>query len=50
LLLFPGINLLGYFFGVNNPPYTVMVISFALAALLVTVFTGFAQDIERMEK
>ena len=50
LLLFPGINILGYFFGVNNPPYTVMVILFALAALLVTVVTGFAQDIERMEK
>lgn len=50
LLLFPGINILGYFFGVNNPPYTVMVILFALASLLVTVFTGLVQDIERMEK
>jgi hypothetical protein len=47
LCLFPGINILGYYFGVNNPQYTVLIILITLASLLVTVFTGFAQDIER---
>lgn len=47
LLLFPGISILGYFCGVNDPRDTVMLILFALGSLLVTAFTGFAQDIER---
>ncbi len=44
LLLFPGINLLGYFFGVNDPNFTVVLIFFALGSLLLTILTGFAHD------
>ena len=44
LLLFPGINIFGYFFGVNNPTLTVILIFFALGSLLLTIFTGFARD------
>lgn len=47
LLLFPGINILGYFFGVNNPNLTVILIFFALGSLLLTIFSGFAYDIQR---
>ncbi len=47
LLLFPGINILGYFFGLNNPNLTVILIFFALGSLLLTIFSGFAYDIER---
>ena len=47
LLLFPGINILGYFFGVNNPNLTVILIFFALGSLLLTIFTGFAYDSQR---
>jgi hypothetical protein len=47
LCLFPGINILSYFFGVNNPSYTVLLIVLALGMLGVTVLTGFAQDINR---
>jgi len=47
LLLFPGINILGYFFGVNNPNLTVILIFFALGSLLLTIFTGFAYDTQR---
>jgi hypothetical protein len=46
LLLFPGINILGYFFGVNNPDLTVILILFALGSLLLTILTGFAYDIQ----
>jgi hypothetical protein len=44
LCLFPGINILGYFFGVNNPGYTVMLIVLALGTLGLTVLTGLAKD------
>jgi hypothetical protein len=44
LFLFPGINILGYFFAVNDPNLTVSLISFAFGSLLLTVFTGFAHD------
>ena len=47
LLLFPGINLLGYFFGVNNPNLTVILIFFALGSLLLNTFSGFAYDSQR---
>ena len=47
LLLFPGINILGYFFGVNNPNLTVILIFFALGSLLLTILTGFVYDIQR---
>ncbi len=42
LSLFPGINLLGYFFGVNNPILTVALILCAFSTLLLTIFSGFA--------
>jgi hypothetical protein len=44
LFLFPGINILGYFFGVNDPNLMVMLILFAFGSLLLTIFTGFAHD------
>lgn len=47
LFLFPGINILGYFFSVNNPNLTVIFILFALGSLLLTMFTGFVHDIQR---
>ena len=47
LLLFPGINILGYFFGVNDPNLTVILVFFALGSLLLTIFTGFAHDIQK---
>ena len=50
LSLFPGINILGYFFGVNNPNLTVILILFALGSLLLTTFTGFAYDAQRRDK
>ena len=43
-LLGPG--LLGYFFGVNNPALILMILFLALGFLLLTVFTGFAYDIQ----
>jgi hypothetical protein len=47
LSLFPGINILDYYFGVNDPSYTVMLIGLALGMLGLTVLTGFAQDVKR---
>jgi hypothetical protein len=44
LLLFPGINILGYFFGVNDPNYVVFLILFALGSLLITILAGFGKD------
>jgi len=44
LALFPGINLLGYFLGVNDPNLTVLLILFAFGTLLLTIFCGFASD------
>ncbi len=48
LCLFPGVNLLGYFFGVNNPNLTFILILFALGSLLLTTVTGFAHDSQRL--
>src|SRR5271157_682768 len=47
LLLFPGINLLGYFLGVNDPNLTVILIFFALGSFLLTILSGFASDSSR---
>jgi hypothetical protein len=44
LLLFPGTNILGYFFSVDNPNLTIILISFALGSLLLTIFSGLAHD------
>lgn len=45
--LVPGIPILSYFFGVDNPIVILFVLSFALGSLLLTIFTGFAYDSER---
>jgi len=42
-----GPSLLGYFFGVNNPGLIVAILFFAFGTLLLTMFAGFAYDIER---
>jgi len=42
-----GPGLLGYFFGVNNPVLIVAILFFAFGTLLLTMFAGFAYDIER---
>lgn len=44
LALFPGTNILGYFFSVNDPNLTVTLIFFALGSLLLITLTGFAHD------
>jgi hypothetical protein len=47
LLLFPGISILGYFLGVNNPNVTVILIFSALGFLCLTIIAGFAHDIQQ---
>lgn len=47
LLLFPGINILGYFFGVDNANLTVLLILLALGSLLITAFAGFGYDSQK---
>jgi len=44
LLLFPGINIIGYFFGVDDPNLTIIFILFALGSLLLAIFSGFSYD------
>ena len=44
LLLFPGTNILGYFFGVQNPNLTVLLLSFALGSLVLTIMAGSTHD------
>ena len=44
LSLLPGISILGYFFGVNDPDLIIIFIFFALGSLLLTIFSGFAYD------
>ncbi len=44
LSLFPGINLLGYFFGVDDSTLTFMVMYTAFGSLLLTILIGFARD------
>lgn len=46
LAMLPGIPLLGYFFGVNNPAVVLVILSFTLGTLLLTAFSGFAYDIQ----
>jgi hypothetical protein len=47
LLLFPGMSILNYFFGVSNPNLANINIFIALGSLLLTTFTGFAYDTQR---
>jgi hypothetical protein len=44
LCLFPGINVLGYFFGVDDANLTFTVMYTAFGSLLLTILTGFAHD------
>ena len=47
LSMFPGVALLGYFFGMNNSTVILVILFFALGTLLLTAFSGFAYDIQR---
>ena len=47
LVLFPGLNILSYFFGLDNPGFVLITMFFALATLLLTITTGIVHDIER---
>lgn len=42
-----GVPSLSYFFGMNDPILVWVVLGFALGMLLLTIFTGFAYDIQR---
>jgi hypothetical protein len=44
LLLFPGTNILGYFFGVDDPNLMVGLLIFALSSLLLTIAIGLIHD------
>ena len=44
LLLLPGTNILGYFFGVDDPNLMVGLLAFALGLLLLTIATGLIRD------
>jgi len=46
LSMFPGVALLGYFFGMNNSTVILVILFFALGTLLLTAFSGFAYDIQ----
>ena len=48
LLLFPGISILAYFFGVNNPALIPVLFFSALGLLLLTIFSGFTRDAQIM--
>ncbi|MBE0447989.1 MAG: hypothetical protein IBX64_07825 [Actinobacteria bacterium] len=47
LLLFPGLSILSYFFGVDNLTLILIIISSAFGFLFLTIFTGFAHDSQR---
>jgi hypothetical protein len=42
--MFPGLSLLGYFFGMDDPAFILTLLSIAVGLLLVTVLTGFGHD------
>ena len=47
LLMFPGLAILGYFFGVNNPTLVIFLLIIDIGTLLLTIFSGFAHDIQK---
>jgi len=47
LTMFPGLAFIGYFFRVNDPTLILVILFFALGTLPLTIFSGFANDIER---
>jgi hypothetical protein len=46
LSMFPGLAFIGYFFGVKNPMIILAILLIALGTLILTVFSGFAYDIQ----
>lgn len=44
LALIPGIPIFSFFFGVDNPTFILVILSFAFGTLLLTVFSSFAHD------
>ncbi|MGE5221451.1 MAG: hypothetical protein ACM3PY_03380 [Omnitrophica WOR_2 bacterium] len=44
LAVLPGVPILSYFFGIDNPALILIILFFALGTLLLTVFSGFAYD------
>jgi hypothetical protein len=49
LALFPGLNLLGYSFGVENEALTITIILLALVTLMLTVISAYAHDALRTD-
>jgi hypothetical protein len=49
LALFPGLNLLGYSFGVENEALTMAIILLALVTLVLTVISAYAHDAQRTD-
>ncbi len=47
LSMFPGLAMAGFFFDVNDPTLILVILFFALGTLALTIFSGFAYDIER---
>lgn len=47
LMMFPGVVLLGYYFGVNDPNLIFMLLIGMFGFLLLTILTGFAYDSQR---
>jgi len=45
--LMPGLNILAYYFGVDNASLTIITIIIALACLLLTIFSALARDVEK---
>ncbi len=43
----PGLPLLGYFFGVDDPALVLMILFFALGSLVLNIVTGLAYDARR---
>jgi hypothetical protein len=49
LALFPGLNLLGYSFGVENEALTITIILLALVTLVLTIISAYAHDAQRTD-
>jgi hypothetical protein len=47
LLLFPGMSIIDYFFGVNDPNLTYVSMLCAFGFLLLTIITGFVKDAQQ---
>lgn len=45
--MLPGVPLLEYFFGIDDPVVILAILFFALGTLLLSVFSSFAYDIQR---